>query len=123
MKRCVHTNWLRLSIHGNEIALLESDRLQTLINHIPNPDLQKPSLLVLIGDAAKSVALRELFGVKRVRWFKGKPGPGEVHLHLDPSTIFSCRPLLLADVEFPKHGLRGKAATADRCHETTRRAI
>ncbi|KKY22693.1 putative patatin-like phospholipase [Phaeomoniella chlamydospora] len=94
-----------------------------LINQIPNPDIQKPSLLVLIGNTAKSVALRELFGVKKAQWFKGKPGSGKVHLHLDPSSIFSCKPLLLADVEFSKHNLRDKAATADKCHETTKRVI
>jgi hypothetical protein len=57
MKRCDHTHWLRLSTHGNAIALLESDMLQALAHHIPNPDVRKPSLLMLIDKTAKLVAL------------------------------------------------------------------
>jgi len=57
MKRCGHTRWLSLCNHGNDTALLESDRLQTLTSHLPDPDNAQPSLFVLIGNTAKSVAL------------------------------------------------------------------
>ena len=122
MNRCHHTHWLSLCTQGNEIALLESDRLQTLTNYIPDPNIQ-PSLFVLIGNTAKSVALRELFGVKRARKFTNKRSAGEIHLHLDPSSIFHGRPVLLADGDLPKQSLRGKTVTADKCHETIRRTI
>jgi hypothetical protein len=122
MKRCHHTHWLSLCTQGNEIALLESDRLQTLTNYIPDPNIQ-PSLFVLIGNTAKSVALRELFGVKRARKFTNKRSAGEIHLHLDPSSIFHGRPVLLADGDLPKQSLRGKTVIADKCYKTIRRTI
>jgi hypothetical protein len=123
MKRCNHTQWLGLCNQGNEVALLESDRLQTLTKYIHNPNIRQPSLLVLIGNAAKSTALRELFGVKRVRRFRTKRSAGEIHLHLDPSTTFHGRPILIADTNLPSQTLRAKSATADKCHDTTRRIV
>jgi hypothetical protein len=123
MKRCEHSHWLSLCIQSNEDALVESDRLQTLTNYIRHPDIGKPSLLVLIGNTTKSVALRELFGVKRVRRFRNKRTVGEVHLHLDPSTIFNGRPIFLADADFPRQKLSTKSTTADKCHEITKHPI
>jgi hypothetical protein len=97
MKRCNHTHWLGLCNQGNEVALLESDRLQTLTKYIHNPDIQQPSLLVLIGNATKSTALRELFGVKRVRRFRSKRSAGDIHLR--PSS-FRDGPIFIADTDF-----------------------
>src|ERR1700733_12238040 len=101
MKHCEHTHWLGLSSQGNDTCLLVSDRLQKIAYHIPNPDIQSPSLLVLIGGAAKSVALRELFGIKKTRHFTVKRSTGEVHLHVDPSSIFHERPILIAEGALP----------------------
>ncbi|PVH90122.1 hypothetical protein DM02DRAFT_665500 [Periconia macrospinosa] len=89
MKRCDHTHWLSVFTQGTETALLESDRLQKLVKQTPHPHIQQPSLVVLIGSAEKSAALRALFGLKRIRGFTTKPKPGEVHLHLDPSSVFN----------------------------------
>jgi hypothetical protein len=46
------------------VSLHESDRVQTLIADITNPEVQRPSLIVFLGSTAKAVALRELFGLK-----------------------------------------------------------
>jgi hypothetical protein len=100
MKRCNHTRWLGLCNQGNEVALLESDRLQTLTKYTHNPDIQQPSLLMLIGNATKSTALRELFGIKRVRRFRSKRSAGNIHPHLDPPTTFYDRPIFFADTDF-----------------------
>ena len=123
MKRCDHSRWLGLYTQGSEVALLASDRLRTLTKYIQYPDIQKPSLLVLIGNAAKSVALRELFGVKRAWRLRSKQSAGEIHLHLDPSTIFTDRPIFLADVDLPGQTLRAQSVPKDNCHETTSHAI
>lgn len=120
MKRCDHTHWLSISTQGGEAALLESDRLQTLIKHIPHPNVQQPSLILLIGNTEKSVALRALFGLKRARRFTIKRNPGEVHLHLDPSSVFNGRPILLADGDVPNYISGRRNAKADKCHETRR---
>jgi hypothetical protein len=123
MKRCNHSHWLSLGTHGNETSLLESDRLQTLTHHLQDPDTQQPSLFVLIGNKSKSVALRELFGTKKARKIRNKRHAGEIHLHLDPSSIFHTRPIFIADGDLPQQSLRAKAPAAERCHETTRRAF
>jgi hypothetical protein len=123
MKRCDHSHWLELHRQGNEVTLLESDRLRTLTKYIQFPDTQKPSLLVLVGNTTKSIVLRELFGVKRVRRFRTKRTVGEIHLHLDPSTIFTGRPIFLADGDSPSQALRTKSTIGDKCHETTRHTV
>jgi hypothetical protein len=123
MKRCGHSRWLNLSAQGNEIALLESDRLQTLTNQIIDPDAQQPSLFVLIGNTSKSLALREVFGVNKTRIFRSKRTTGEIHLHIDPASIFHSRPIFVAEGDLTGHSLRAKAAATDKCHDTTRRAL
>ncbi|KAH7111317.1 phospholipase [Dendryphion nanum] len=122
MKRCDHSHWLSLSSQGNDTCFLASDRLQKITSHIPNPDTQSPSLFVLIGGTAKSVALRQLFGIKRTRRFTIKRSTGEVHLHIDPSTIFHSRPLLIVEGSLPPKTLRGNIPSG-KCHEITRRTI
>jgi len=120
MKNCNHTFWLGLCARANGTDLLVSDRLQKITTYIPNPDVQTPSLLVLIGNGAKNVALRELFGIKRAHRFSIRRDAGEVHLHVDPSSIFG-RPLLIADTDLSER-LAVKIST-EECHEISRRNI
>ena len=122
MKRCEHTSWLSLCTEGNDTYLAVSDRLDTISTQIPKPDTQTPSLFVLIGNRAKSVALRELFGVKKKRRLIPKRIPSEIHLHVDASSIFNEIPLLIADSEIPLKALRAKISSA-KCHEVTKRLI
>ena len=110
MKRCDHSHWLSFATYGNDTTLLESERLRTLTHQMQDPDTQQPSLLVLIGNASKSLALRELFGIKKTG---SKRNADEIHLHLDPSTIFHSRPILLADSHLPQRALRGRVFPTD----------
>jgi len=103
------------------VDLLTSERVQNITHNIPNPDVQRPSLLVLIGNAAKTIALRELFGVKRKRQFSIKPGPAEIHLHIDPSSVFHEKPLLIAEGDLSEKQ-KGEAPT-NKCHDVTRRSV
>jgi hypothetical protein len=123
MKRCNHSHWLSFGTYNNETSLLESDRLQTLTHHLQDPDTQQPSLFVLIGNTSKSLALRELFGTKKVRKFRSNRHSGEIHLHLDSSSIFNSRPIFIADGDLPQPSLRTKVPSAEKCHETIRRAL
>jgi hypothetical protein len=121
MRRCDHSHWLSVHSQDSEVALLETERLQVLSKYIQNPGLQKPSLIVLIGNTAKSIALRTLFGIKNKRWFRNIRG-GEVHLHLDPSTIFNERPIFLGDADITNKLVSVKPASKG-CHDTTRHSI
>lgn len=113
--------WLSLCSQASDTDLLVSDRAQAIIDCIPNPDVQKPSLLVLIGNAAKSIALRELFGVRRARRFNLNQNPSEVHLHVDPLSVFSEQPLVIAHGDLADKP-NGKLS-ASKGDNITRRAI
>ncbi|KAF4451419.1 putative patatin-like phospholipase [Fusarium austroafricanum] len=91
------TLWLSLYSRGNNADLLVSDRMQSILDCVPNPDFQRPSLLVLIGNVSKTIALRELFGLKRTGRFNLRRSPTEVHLHVDPMSVFGDNPLFIVD--------------------------
>lgn len=74
---------------------------------------------MLIGNRAKSVALRELFGTKRNQRFLTKRVPSEIHLHVEASSIFNERPLLIADSNLLVKNLRNKIPST-KCYETTK---
>jgi hypothetical protein len=78
---------------------------------------------MLISNAAKLVALHQLFGIKRARGFRSKRSASGIHLHLNPSTIFHGIPIFLADADYHKQAFRTKSATTDKCHETITRTI
>jgi hypothetical protein len=94
-----------------------------LTYHLQDPDMQKPSLFVLISNALKSVALRKLFGTKKAQKFRNKRYAGKIHLHLESSSIFYLRLILITDRDLSQQSLRAKAAIAERCHEIIRQAI
>jgi hypothetical protein len=123
MKYCEHSQWLSLCTQGNETAFFESDRLHTLVDQIPNPDHQHPSLVVLIGNAAKTLALREIVPATKNRKFGRRRRHGVVHLHLDSSSAFHERPLLFAEGDFPERNARTQLDSDEKCHETIRRIL
>lgn len=123
MKHCHHSQWLGLHTRGHHTELRASSRLQRLIESIPDPDEQTPSLVVLVGNASKAAALRESFGVRRLWHGVAKRARGEVHLHVDPSSVFG-KPLLVADSDPLSHPiLKTPTRPASTCHETTTRTI
>ena len=77
-------------------TVVQSDRLTSLVQELPFPNIQLPSLFVLIGNREKSNALGTLFRIPKSRRSLIKANYGDVHLHLDPSTAFDDRPIMLA---------------------------
>ena len=122
MKHCQHTSWLSLCSEGKDTYLVTSDRIDIIKTHIPEPDSQRPSLFALIGNRAKSIALRELFGAKRYQRFLTKRIPGEIHLHIQASSIFNERPLLIVDSDIPAKTLRF-VIPSTKCDETTKQIV
>lgn len=121
MKQCRHSAWLGLRSQGSETQLLVSSRLENLTKLIPDPHSRHPSLLVLIGNTGKSVALRELFGARRDRQGGLRRGTGEIHLHFDPSAIFFGRPLFIAEGDIC-NSPAGKIVN-ERCHDVVTRTV
>jgi hypothetical protein len=124
MKRCDHSEWLALRIQENELVLQESNRLQTLIEHIPNSDAHQLSLVVLVGDVAKSSALQWLASGRKLRKTTSRRGSGsDIHLHLGDASAFGDKVILLADGDLPYHIPKYQRLSVGKCHETTRRAL
>lgn len=92
-------------------------RLRNLVESAPRPDDQFPSLFLMVGNSSKSTAIKHIFGVKRARTFPLQ-NLGGIHIHLDPTSAFSDRPLLVAEGD-----LLSKPVASSECHETTRLTI
>jgi len=119
MKTCDHSHWLGLSVRNGETTFIQTDRAQTLLHNLPYFESQKPRLFVLVGNSAKTLALRELTSAKTLKKSASRRGHGEIHLHIDPSSTFSDGPVLLAEGDFPSNQTPSKAIPADGCHEIT----
>ncbi|KAL6406235.1 putative patatin-like phospholipase [Ilyonectria robusta] len=65
--------------------------------------------------------MQEIFGIKRARRFVMKRTEGEVHLHVDPSSTFQERPLLIVDGDFC--GGQMIKVSSDKCHEIVRHTV
>lgn len=118
MKHCSHNHWLGLCRQGYEIALLESDRLRTLLSSVTDPDEARPGLIVFIGDRTKSITLGKAFGIKRRRIFRGRQYVGDINLHMAPGSELS-NPLLIADSCLSNRNHRREIPRYD-CHEISR---
>lgn len=123
MKSCDHTRWLSICGRSGRSALVQSDRPATIADDLPSPDTQRPSVFVLIGNAEKSIVLQVLFGTKKARRCVVKQRHSEIHLHLDPATTFTDRPVLLASCDLQQRSARWISAKRDRCHRETRHVI
>ena len=121
MKLCNHSDWLSLRVHRNDISLLESNRLQDLVDTIPDPDTQCPGLLVLIGGPAKSTAVQHFTSDKPIRKASGgrRKRCNGIELYLGKFQGPHTWPVLVANGELPYHASKSGGSTID-CHETTR---
>ena len=143
MRYCKHTQWLGLAANDGDILLQNTDRLQTLLEDLPDPDEQSPSLLVFIGNRSKAMAIKKLaktfsppprYGRESSRqhhddWssegqtkMNGRRANGEIHLHIHAPSTFSRRPVLLAEGDLPSLD-KPRVLTSEKCHETTSRPL
>ena len=121
MKPCNHSQWLGLRAQDKQFQ--ETDRLQTLVEGLPNPDTRYPSLLVLVGKKTKSLVLRELVAVERKYKIRTKRARRGIHLHLDASSIFNENPILYADCSLTTDLASDSISQVERCHESIKRRL
>ncbi|KFA53721.1 hypothetical protein S40293_09644 [Stachybotrys chartarum IBT 40293] len=114
-KACKHTHWLRVSRKDQAFALEVSDRAQKLLDSLPKPDKQSPSLILLVGNQSKLRLLQKL-GISATGP-RGNRGHGEVHMSVVPSTARSNSPILIADGDVPVHNRLGGPWKTPPCHE------
>ncbi|KFY17790.1 hypothetical protein V492_00388 [Pseudogymnoascus sp. VKM F-4246] len=143
MRYCKHTQWLGLAVNRGDVVLQNTDRLQTLLDDLPNPDKQTPSLFVFIGNKSKAMAIKELAKTfspppkyschpskhnDESSWdgqtkLNGRRVHGEIHLHIHPPSVFSSRPVLLAEGDLPNLSKLTSALAIEKCHETDSRPL
>ena len=146
MRYCKHTQWLGLGANDGDVFLQNTDRLHTLLEDLPDPDEQSPSLFVFIGNKSKAMAIKEL-----AKTFSPPPRYGrdpscqsqhddesssrgqanltgrraykEIHLHIHALRAFSSRPILLAEGDLPNLDKLRRALVAEKCHEASSRQL
>ena len=146
MRYCKHTQWLGLAMSDGDVFLQSTDRLHTLLEDLPDPDEQSPSLLVFIGNKSKALAIKELaktfsppprYGLDpscqsqhddessstSQTKLNGRRAHGEIHLHIHAPSTFSSRPILLAEGDLPSLDKSRRALATEKCHETASRQL
>ncbi len=146
MRYCKHTQWLGLAMNDGDVFLQSTDRLRTLLEDLPDPDEQSPSLLVFIGNKSKAMAIKELAKTfspqprygrdpscqsqhddessSRGRTeLNGRRANGEIHLHIHAPSAFSSRPILLAEGDLSNLDKPRRTLATEKCHETSSRQL
>ncbi|KAH7016325.1 uncharacterized protein B0I36DRAFT_254112 [Microdochium trichocladiopsis] len=119
MPSCGHTRWLCLATQNQETCLEVSDRIRTLLDDLPNPDRQYPSVLTLIGNQSKARFLQKLsINVNGIRAHRFR---GELHVALAPNSVSGNHPMLVIDVDLPSKAALPRSQRQQRCHEIIHR--
>jgi hypothetical protein len=124
MEICDVTHCMSPCSRGDESkVLLRANLLQTVVDSLPRPDEQRPSVLVLIGNAEKSLFTRTLFSIQSGRSAKTKRKSCEIYAHVDPFTASSDRPLLLLDWNVRKSCDKWSSTKRNKCQDASQSVI
>ncbi|CAG8905044.1 unnamed protein product [Penicillium nalgiovense] len=86
--------WLDLVKENEAWDLVDTNRLEQLVQGLPNPKYQYPSLLYFYGNSNRKKALRALFPYNNIT----RKGPaGLIRLHLSTKTAHTQNPILFAE--------------------------
>jgi len=112
MAGCEHIAWLQ-SANTKELQLRDGGRIRRVVQEMPDPIAQSPSVVFFIGQKAKNIALRQLFPRNNIR--RGRRD-GFANLRIDNATLNSDRPIWFADSD-PFRGVTPTCG-AGTCHES-----
>ncbi|KJZ68089.1 hypothetical protein HIM_12517 [Hirsutella minnesotensis 3608] len=115
MKSCRHGDWLRLWETSDKVTLEVTDRPRRLLREIGDPDRQFPTLLTLVGNKSKRLALTKL-RLGNVNQCCRR-NYGEIHLHIASSRAHRQTPLIIADGDIPTQGRLSSCRKTPSCHE------
>jgi hypothetical protein len=119
MRRCKHSRWLSVTDHHEtSFSLQVSNRLDRLVQDVQEPENKQPRLWLFLGGKSKSTALRSLCS----SFTPGGAGRRhDLHLHLDARSVFSRKPVLIADGDLMPRRF-GEDLTA-QCHRVDKSDI
>ncbi|CAG8029242.1 unnamed protein product [Penicillium nalgiovense] len=86
--------WLDLVKENEAWNLIDTNRLEQLVQELPNPKCQYPSLLYFSGNSNRKKALRVLFPYNNIT---RKCPAGLIRLHLSTKTANTQNPILFAE--------------------------
>ena len=119
MRRCRHLDWLHVTKvdkgHGGDFTLQVSDRLDRVIDELPWPATQHPSVVMMVGSTHKARALQAILGTRRTR--TGTARDGDLDLIVDNNTAFNPRPIIYVDIHSGRSLRRTPPRTAS-CHRS-----
>ncbi|CAG8118502.1 unnamed protein product, partial [Penicillium nalgiovense] len=86
--------WLDFVKENEAWDLVDTNRLDQLVQELPNPKYQYPCLLYFYGNSNRKKALRALFPYNNIT----RKGPaGLIRLHLSTKTAHTQNPILFAE--------------------------
>lgn len=89
------SSWLNIQSRGSGLALTETERLDEIVDSLPAPKTQYPSIAVFLGKQAKSKALKALFPRNNTQ---RRCEPSLIKLHLATDSDDKPNPIFFADV-------------------------
>jgi hypothetical protein len=105
-----------------EITFNVADQAKILLDYLLDLDVQRPSLLVLIGNSTKARALRELVSINRLK-SNSRRAYSKIHLYIDASTTFSNRLVLIANSNFSICSRIKLQVASTKYYKTTSRVL
>lgn len=95
MQNTIDIGWLDIGVRENSsLGVLDRGRLPQVVDQLPDPRNQYPSLCVFLGGKIKDHALQRLYTQNNI---KRHISEAQVRLRYDISTLESRQPVLLAD--------------------------
>ena len=124
MRACKHPQWLELSQDDRSgLTLNVTPRLEVLVDELPFPTEQKPTLWLMIGRKSKAAALKAL-----VPSIRSQDTAASFHLYVDPLTTRqvdvhegTSHPVFIVDGQLSTNKSTG--ATVPACHPTSRKHL
>lgn len=111
MVACNHLEWLQLHETDHNWSLLSSNRLKRIVSGMPDAKGQFPSLVLFMGRATKTAALRELYPENNITRHRSQ---GLVNLRADNKSHDSEHPILFGEIDIDR-----PAGESHGCHEMT----
>ena len=99
MTACNHAAWAHLAKSAkssSSYSLVDTHRLQSLTESLPQPRVQTPSLVFFLGQKKKNEALRYLFPHNNLRRTKED---GLARIRVDNTSLTSQTPMFFADAD------------------------
>ena len=96
MADCTHCTWIQLCGNESNCSFIDHHRFQNLVQSLPDPCNQTPTLLFFLGQKNKDEALRYIFPHNNLKKTKLD---GFARIRVDNSTASTKEPILFADAD------------------------